>query len=103
VESGKSIRQLRGHTDAIKALAFSPAPSGHPRWLASGGSDRTIRLWPMGDVSAGNSQGGLVLRGHDDDISALAFSPDGLLLVSGSLDHTARLWASDSGRELHVL
>jgi len=34
----------------------------------------------------------LVLRGHDDNIRALAFSSDGNWLATGSDDYTARLW-----------
>ena len=36
-------------------------------------------------------------------ITALAFSPDGSCLASGSLDHEVRLWESATARELAVL
>jgi WD40 repeat protein len=33
-----------------------------------------------------------VLRGHENNVSSVAFSPDGGTLASGSWDSTARLW-----------
>jgi WD40 repeat protein len=44
-----------------------------------------------------------VLRGHEDVVSAVGFSPDGQLLVSGSLDRTVRMWDARAGRELLCL
>jgi WD40 repeat protein/serine/threonine protein kinase len=39
-------------------------------------------------------------EGHLDWVRAVAFSPDGRLALSGSLDHSMRLWELMSGREL---
>ena len=51
---------------------------------------QVIRLW--------NASGQPLQRlsGHEDGILALAFSPDGKTLLSGSKDGTARLWALDT-------
>jgi len=45
----------------------------------------------------------LVLRGHTDDLTDVAFSPDSRLLLTTSRDHTARVWEVASGQTLHVL
>jgi WD40 repeat protein len=37
------------------------------------------------------------LKGHRGEVLSAAFSRDGKRLVSGSLDHTARVWAVDKG------
>ena len=40
------------------------------------------------------------LRGHLEDVTAVAFSPDGQRIVTGSWDQTAKVWDAASGREL---
>ncbi|KZT51139.1 WD40 repeat-like protein [Calocera cornea HHB12733] len=39
----------------------------------------------------------LVLSGHTGGVTSIAFSPDGRRIVSGSWDHTLRLWNADTG------
>ena len=43
-------------------------------------------------VTAGNTTLSTTLTGHTNMVQTVAFSPDGHTLVSGSLDHTVRLW-----------
>ncbi|WP_406695868.1 WD40 repeat domain-containing protein [Singulisphaera sp. Ch08] len=90
----------------IKAPAWTPgsiafSPDG--KWLAAGlwtgGKDgveppgNDVVIW---DVATGNPSP--TLKGHTAGVSAVAFSPDGKLLLSGGGDGVAKVWEVASGR-----
>src|SRR5262245_10201635 len=45
----------------------------------------------------------VVQAGHQSSIETVAFSPDGKLIASGSIDRTIKLWDVATGRELRTL
>jgi len=61
------------------------------RWTAN--CIREIRLW---DVVAGHES--QVIEAHPDVVNAVAFSPDGKLIVSGSGDKSIKVWQLPSGK-----
>jgi WD40 repeat protein len=88
------------HGSMVYGVAFSPDGTR----LAAGCADNSIRLW---DVATAKGAGGkefleaevAELRGHDDYVHAVAWSPDGTRLLSASGDHTVRVWDSLSPQE----
>ncbi|MEE8234785.1 MAG: WD40 repeat domain-containing protein [Nitrospirales bacterium] len=88
------VKTFRGHTHGVWTVAF--APDGLT--LASGGSDRYVRLW---DIETGRVLKSL--RGHTHDIRQVAFSPDGQTLATASEDRTIRLWNPQSGETTRLL
>ena len=93
VASGQPVgKPLTGHTGDVYCVAFSP----DGKLLASGSADGTIRLWDVSTaLNAGAASGkpvGQPLTGHKDSVWGVDFSPDGLVLASGSSDATIRLW-----------
>ena len=44
-----------------------------------------------------------ILEGHSRSVDALAFSPDGKQLMSGSIDSTVRVWDTATGTALQIL
>jgi WD40 repeat protein len=91
VTSGQLLRTLKQEA-LVTCLALSP----DGRMMATATLD--IYIW--------NLQTGQIvqtLKGHENLVSSVAFSPDGNFLISGSWDRSARIWSLASGESLHTL
>lgn len=80
--SQERVLALKGHTDTILSLDFSP--DGNT--LATASRDGTAKLW---DTRTGKER--TTLRAHTGSVVAVAFSPDGQTLATAGGDHTAVL------------
>jgi WD40 repeat protein len=74
---------LRGHTDSVTSVQFSP----NRHWVLTASDDGSARVW---DAATGRLLG-LPLP-HGDRVGSAVFSPDGHRILTASGDGDARLW-----------
>ena len=96
--TGAVTRTVRGMADQVQALAWS----GDGKFLAvAGGAPGEV-----GEVLVFNTQTWKQVRRlgeHTDVVYAVAWRPNTVHLVTGSLDKTARVWDLASGKCIRVL
>ncbi|KAJ9273594.1 hypothetical protein DTO212C5_228 [Paecilomyces variotii] len=115
---GSELQTLEGHSGAVGAVAFSP----NNQTLVTGSHDKTIKLW---DTMTGSLQQTLeghlgshentiklwdavtgalqkTFCGHSGSVWSVEFSPNGKLIVSGSVDSTVKLWDTATGFLKHT-
>ena len=90
------ILKVNYHSDVISGNGVAISPDGQT--LASGSSDKTIKVWNLktGDLLR-------TLTGHKSSVYCVAISADGQTLASGSVDGTIKVWNLKTGDLLHTL
>ncbi|KAJ7636261.1 hypothetical protein FB45DRAFT_1055732 [Roridomyces roridus] len=95
-QHGGGIRVWNCETAVIRTLttdlALSIAISSDGTRIAGGG-DRTVQIW---DFDTGALVAG-PFEGHTALVVSVAFSPDNRRLVTGSEDHSVRVWDAEIG------
>ena len=88
---------LKGHSDAVRALAWSKDGSV---LVAAGGAPGR-----KGELKVWSADGSLrtTITGHADCIYGLALSPDGKTAATASYDKLIKLWDLESGKEKKTL
>jgi uncharacterized protein (TIGR03067 family) len=93
-DADQKIPTLKGHTDTVWSVAFSP----DAKRLATASGDKTVKVW---DAATGQEL--LTLKGHTAHVGSVAFSPDGKRLASASEDETVKVWDAATGQEALTL
>ncbi|KAL0274567.1 UNVERIFIED_CONTAM: hypothetical protein PYX00_002668 [Menopon gallinae] len=86
--------KIDAHDSEVNAVRWSPVD----RILATGGSDRRVKLW---DVSRGMYENIGMLTGSNAGVMSVDFDSTGTLILAASLDFACRVWTV-SDRRLRV-
>ena len=95
--AGIPVQTLASRPTPVRAVAMHPA--GHLAFVAY--EDGMLWQWMRSDL--GKWQLRDSLQAHPSTIEALAFSPDGNFVLTGSKDHAARLFTAKDLRLLYTL
>ena len=83
------------------ALTFVPDKNRRPvPVLVSGGMAGQLKIWDMSDEETANASVPRSVKAHEGGMTALAISPDGLLIATGGADNYIRLWYRPTGQML---
>lgn len=86
---------LSGHDSWVRAMDVS----SDGQWLASGGYDGRLCLWPA--IAESPSPKIAIDSAHAGWIRALAFSPDGKLVATCGNDRLVKVWDASAGTVAH--
>lgn len=90
----EDVTLLHGHKSEVFTCKWNPKSD----LLASGSSDATARIWPVGADGGAFVEPAVLAHigaGKSKDVATLDWSPDGALLATGSYDGKARIWTKN--------
>ncbi|MDX2287704.1 MAG: protein kinase [Hyphomicrobiaceae bacterium] len=91
---GEPVHVFSGHESSVQALAVTPGAT----YLASGGADRTVRVWNLDTLDTVRTYGR-----HADFVTSLAMAPDGRQIAAGVLNGDITVWSATSRRTIRRL
>jgi WD40 repeat protein len=95
LDGQEKIFVLDGQQKRIHASAFGA--EGRQLYAVD---NKTLRTW---DAATGKELAATALKPHEGGVVSASFSPNGRQFVTTSLDRTASLWESETGKEIAVL
>jgi hypothetical protein len=112
LDAGKPSRTFEGHKHGIWAVVLSKDGT---QLVSAGGASQNKEGKPIDAAGKPTEDGDYVIRvwdvatgkevqkfaGHTNAIRAIALSPEGKKVLSGSTDKTVRVWDVETGKELH--
>jgi len=97
IQTGRELDNFGGNTSSeITALAIAPK-----KQLVIFAEDNILKIWSLENHAKFISQ--LYQQGHTKAATTVAITPDGQRAISGSDDHTLKVWNLDTGEILHTL
>ena len=94
VRSGKRLTQVGDELDAVLAADVNPSQT----LIALGGPQKLVRIFNVAD-----SAQVVEIRKHTDWVTAVEFSPDGVLLATADRAGGVCLWEAGTDREFQAL
>jgi WD40 repeat protein len=104
--TGESILAYEGHFNLLHVLTRMTtvltvgalAWSSDSKRIASGGDDKRVHVW---DATTGDNI--FTYRDHSNQISSVAWSPDGIYIASaGYNEKTVRIWNATTGDNISI-
>ena len=91
--SGKLIKKIEEHTNAVNVVAISP----NNKYFFTAGADLTIKKWNLKEGTLQFS----IENAHDLPIRALQVTADGSTLISGGEDGKIKFWNTRRGKSIN--
>jgi len=88
-QSPHCVRTFQDHSDEVTSVYLSD----DGKWLLSGSSDKTLKLWDVAMTKCIRT-----FEGHSSEISSVVLGEGGRRALSACYDKTLKLWNIDTGQ-----